>query len=635
MSGGRVAGGSGPSHGSTLVRRPAAELLHGCVHIERQREGWVRPWRLTPHQMRALGSCQAWHPGLFRQMAAATSGICLELETDSSEVALQLRLDEEPSGTARALDYVPQTRGEGMPAPYDGLSVEVDGRRLSARMPAVGECEVRLALDDPAQAPAAGAIMQLPGLGDTHHVRVWLPLLRGCSLREVLGNGTSIEPVPQRRQLLVLGDSIAQGFVAGEPAHSWTVRVARRLGLDLVNQGISGQVFQPGTVLGLQGRVDPACIVVELGENYRYEPCRARLVARDIRSYLTEVSRLWPQVPTFALTPLWHAEDAWPSHAMSCWKEVPRLICAHALPHEQMHVVDGATLLEARTSLLADGYEHPGAQGNAQIASRLGAFITAHTERDEDLRARAVRALEGAPRGTLPLREMLRRGLGAVTYASAGCVLMTTSDGIQTFWARDRDEGRDVIATLVDAPVVVALEPALVRDIELMRGLTEVRPYSLSYYEDEPLPVDVHHPIRVLDESHLPQVCEEYLPLGFATEDELRTLLRAGGMLGGFDGGRLVGFVGEHPCGSLGMLQVLRPFRRRGWGRALMAAKINEQLARGWTPWSETFPDNKASLALQRSLGLHVTPANEQCYLSAPTNPTSPSCSSRTQFVGD
>ena len=162
-----------------------------------------------------------------------------------------------------------------------------------------------------------------------------------------------------------------------------------------------------------------------------------------------------------------------------------------------------------------------------------------------------------------------------------------------------------------------------------------MRPYSLSYYEDEPLPVDVHHPIRVLDESHLPQVCEEYLPLGFATEDELRALLRAGGMLGGFDGGRLVGFVGEHPCGSLGMLQVLRPFRRRGWGRALMAAKINEQLARGWTPWSETFPDNKASLALQRSLGLHVTPANEQCYLSAPTNPTSPSCSSRTQFVGD
>ena len=625
--------GGGPLHGSTLVRRPAAELLHGCVHVERQREGWVRPWRLTPHQMRALGSCQAWHPGLFRQMAAATAGICLEFETDSSEVAVQLRLDGEPAGTARALDYVPQDQGEGAPAPHDGLSVEVDGRQLPARMPAAGEREVRLALDDPAQAPA-GAIMQLPGLGDTHHVRVWLPLLRGCALREVLGNGTGIEPVPQRRQLLVLGDSIAQGFVAGEPACSWPVRVAGRLGLDLVNQGIGGQVFQAGTVLGLQGEVDPACIVIELGANYRYEPCRERLVARDIRSYLAEVSRLWPQVPTFALTPLWHAEDAWPSHAMSCWREVPALIRAHASPYGQMHVVDGATLLDARTSLLADGYEHPGAQGNAQIASRLGAVITARMESDEDRRARAVRALEGAPRRTLPLREMLHRGIGAVTYASAGCVLMTTPDGIQTFWARDHDEGRDVIATLVDAPVVVALEPALVRDIELMRGLTEVRPYSLSYYEGDPLPVDAQRPLRVLDESYLSQVCEEYLPLGYATEDELRALLRAGGMLGAFDGERLVGFIGEHPCGSLGMLQVLEPFRCRGWGRALMAAKINEQLARGWTSWSETFPDNRASLALQRSLGLHVTPANEQCYLSAPS-PTSPSRASRMQSRAD
>lgn len=633
MTDGSVAKRIEVSHRSTLVRRPAMELLHGCVHIERQCEGWVRPWRLGPHQMRALGSCQAWHPGLFRQMAATTSGICLELETDSSEVALQLRLDEEPASTAHTLAYVPQAQGEGAPAPHDGLSVEVDGRRLPARMPGVGEGEVRLVIDDPAQAPA-GPITQLPGLGDTHHVRVWLPMLRGCALREVLGNGTSIEPVPQRRQLLVLGDSIAQGFVAGEPARSWPVRVAQRLGLDLVNQGIGGQVFQPGTILGLRGEVDPACIVIELGENYRYEPCRERLVTRDIHSYLAEVSRLWPQVPTFVLTPLWHAEDVWPSHAMSCWRAVPRLIRAHASPHGQMHVVDGTTLLDARTSLLADGYEHPGAEGNAQIASRLGAVIAARSEGDEDRRAQAARALEGTPRRTLPLREMLHRGIGDVTYASAGCVLMTTPDGMQTFWARDHAEGRDVIATLVDAPVVVALEPALVRDIELMRGLTKVRPYVLSYYEGKPLPVDARRPIRVLDESHLSQVGEEYLPLGYATEDELRALLRAGRMLGAFDGERLVGFVGEHACGSLGMLQVLEPFRRRGWGRALMAAKANEQLARGWTPWSETFPDNKASLSLQRSLGFRLTPANEQCYLSAP-DPIVPFCSSCSQSGAD
>lgn len=89
---------------ATLVRRPAQELLHGCVAIQESGGGWVRPQRFSDVQIRALGSVSAWHPGLYRAMARATAGISLELETDSSELALELQLDPEPAGTRAMLD---------------------------------------------------------------------------------------------------------------------------------------------------------------------------------------------------------------------------------------------------------------------------------------------------------------------------------------------------------------------------------------------------------------------------------------------------------------------------------------------------------------------------------------------------
>ena len=65
------------------------------------------------------------------------------------------------------------------------------------------------------------------------------------------------------------------------------------------------------------------------------------------------------------------------------------------------------------------------------------------------------------------------------------------------------------------------------------------------------------------------------------------------------------------------MLEVFPPYRRRGWARALEGAKINQHLSLGYVPWGQVWPDNVASLALQRSLGLTVLPADEMRFLSS------------------
>ena len=360
------------AHGS-MARVPAADLLHGVVGVAEQDGRWVRPLRFSEEQLRALGSCQAWHPGLYRQMARTTSGVTVEFETDAREVALELRVDAEPRATRSVLELLDQPAGMA-PQPHDGVSADVDGRHLWCGMPEVGTSLVRIELAGSDPEDALG-LQPLPGMGRTRLVRIWLPALRGCEVRDLLHDGSFVRPVPQRGCLLALGDSITQGFVSEDPAHAWPALFASRLKLDLVNQGLAGQVFQPDTLYGLAGLLKVERIVVAYGANYRQEPCGAQLVSREIRSYLAELARLWPKVPVQVISPLWHDEQAAPTHPRSCYAQIPDFISTAAAAHEQMSFVDGLELVEHETALLADGAVHPNERAHRKIATRLNAVM--------------------------------------------------------------------------------------------------------------------------------------------------------------------------------------------------------------------------------------------------------------------
>lgn len=358
----------------------AAELLHGAERLEEEEGGWVRPLRFGEPQERALSSCMAWHPGLYRQMARATAGVCVRFVTDATEVALAIRLDSEPSGTRRVLRELDQGRPR---REHDGVSAVVDGRGMGCVFPEVlarplpwveGSRGMGLAffdLSDPHEVVDQG-VCALPGLGARHDVCIWLPCLRGCRVRELWSNGTFLQPVAPRRRLLVLGDSVAQGFCADDPALAWPVALSERLGMDLLNQSVGGQVFQPSSLLGAP-RDDIGCLVIALGANYRWEACGSSAVTLDVRAFIGEAARAWPDVPAFVVTPLWHDEVASPSDPRSCWRDVPSIVRVAARA-QGLTVVGGSELMEHEADLLAD-VDHPNARGHAQIAERLGAVV--------------------------------------------------------------------------------------------------------------------------------------------------------------------------------------------------------------------------------------------------------------------
>ena len=138
--------------------------------------------------------------------------------------------------------------------------------------------------------------------------------------------------------MLVLGDSISQGFIVGDSAYSWPSVFADTIGCEILNQSLGGAVFQPGLLWGLAQYIVPVCIIVALGTNYRYEPSRPREVSTDIHRYFDELRRVWPHVPVCCIDMFWHNPDYFPPNAMSAYSQVNTFIHAAIAQYDEMYL---------------------------------------------------------------------------------------------------------------------------------------------------------------------------------------------------------------------------------------------------------------------------------------------------------
>ncbi len=98
-------------------------------------------------------------------------------------------------------------------------------------------------------------------------------------------------------------------------------------------------------------------------------------------------------------------------------------------------------------------------------------------------------------------------------------------------------------------------------------------------------------------------------------DDELRPLVDNGDILIAFDmEENPVGFAGIHNEGSLGMLEVFEPYRRKGYACRIESTLIDFAMNRDLIPYGDVFADNAASIALQKELGLEQIPGD--CFWS-------------------
>ena len=225
----------------------------------------------------------------------------------------------------------------------------------------------------------------------------------------------------------------------------------------------------------------------------------------------------------------------------------------------------------------------------------------------------------------LDMTEAVRRGIGVVLYASPTAALVDIPspeqpDGFHTYLmcCAGVEDARFLCGLLPPGGgfLLAAHEECSVPLLKERFGATlflEGFSYQAAFLGSQPLRLpDCGLTIRQLDVGDLPQVSAHYQLEG---EDYLRSLLEQGQLFGGFLEGVMTGFAGRHKEGSIGLLEIFPPYRRRGFALALEGHMVNLELSLGHIPFGQVLTGNAPSLALQRSLGMTLSEGT-LCWLS-------------------
>lgn len=90
-------------------------------------------------------------------------------------------------------------------------------------------------------------------------------------------------------------------------------------------------------------------------------------------------------------------------------------------------------------------------------------------------------------------------------------------------------------------------------------------------------------------------------------ECELVKIIEKNQLFLGYYQSQLIGFIGMHLEGSMGLLEVFPQYRKRGFGRELEKYMIAYILEQKLIPYCQVETDNEKSLLLQQKLGLTIS----------------------------
>lgn len=222
----------------------------------------------------------------------------------------------------------------------------------------------------------------------------------------------------------------------------------------------------------------------------------------------------------------------------------------------------------------------------------------------------------------IDMLETIRRGNARlVDVSDQGVLIYHTGSDIWMMNTHHPATAAAMLATIArfkqaDPPVgepsewpslLVAHQDFYVSQAQTLLDLPLTMPcWQSAYFSKSPLPTPQGPGlVRRLDRTHLHEIHRHYSnPVGL---DYLRERVDAGVFHGVFMDGRLAGFAGVHDEGSLGMLEVLPEFRRRGVATQLQAFMTNWHLSLQYVPYAQIKVGNRASIALQQKSGYTVS----------------------------
>lgn len=207
----------------------------------------------------------------------------------------------------------------------------------------------------------------------------------------------------------------------------------------------------------------------------------------------------------------------------------------------------------------------------------------------------------------IDMLETLYRGIGELIYADERGAAVLNSGYTYMISTQSEETLKKICAKLERPPVIEMHQAQLVPWLQAKYGYRHTMEcLQCAYLSKERLDEKLTEGLS-LHELTMAELGFVYKNYDHPSDERYLAERIKAGMIGAFSGNELAGFVGTHDEGTMGILQVLPEFRRRGIAYSLEAAMINRQLELGYVPHAHIVTTNKASILLQKKLGLSVS----------------------------
>ena len=248
------------------------KLVHGAARIE-EGDGKISFFRFSREQQELYKTASAD----FYMKTFATAGITLEFQTDSENMELSVSVSR---GSSRR---------------FFTHSIFVNGERVDELSGNIGESENVV-------------FNKSFNLGKgMKTVRILFPWSVASSLLSLkLDDNAGVVPVNKKLKLLMLGDSITQGYDAMIPENSYATQVMTYFNAEALNKGIAGEQFFPALVLQPED-FKPDLITVAYGTNDWRHGTKENF-EQTCLGFFVNLRISYPNVPIIALTPLWRVD---------------------------------------------------------------------------------------------------------------------------------------------------------------------------------------------------------------------------------------------------------------------------------------------------------------------------------------
>lgn len=212
--------------------------------------------------------------------------------------------------------------------------------------------------------------INLTAYNEKNRVTIYLPHSTKITITGMFMDAdTSLEPVKQaEKKLLCLGDSITHGYNAKYPSHTYPVMLSRTLNYRLLNQAVSGYVFDE-KVIDESLDYKPDVVTVAYGTNDWIVSDSKEIFRDNIDKYFKKLTRVYADSKIFVITPFWR-EECNLTTQVGTFEEAVDIIRGIADAYDIITIIEGMQILPHMREYLPDGL-HPSDSGFDIIAINI------------------------------------------------------------------------------------------------------------------------------------------------------------------------------------------------------------------------------------------------------------------------